>query len=164
MKKWKLFVAICALPSLTFAKTLTIDYVSTGNFVQNEVSSAIGWLTEQTGDPDYLFIAEPGQSASGNFRMYFNFIQLDGFRVCKDEYLGKSIVTINEQDVEMSRFCVDSPNNVHTSMTATSERGNQYILDQFQNKNTVRFHFGSHHVTFDAKGYVSRFGKTRTVL
>lgn len=122
----------------------------TGN--NYEPSSSVGYSTDSEVEKwDLLYLATIGRNHKGMQRLYIHTPE----KCIQEEKIADKTIRVNYHNVKFSVFC-DNDNKQYLS--AKSQQGRRYVIDEFKEKNTVTFEMPRNNknfpVTFSAIGFI----------
>jgi hypothetical protein len=94
---------------------------------------------------DSIFSAAISSSNNGKQKLYITLAKTCNDKDMKEE----TVVKTNGQNVRYHWFC----NGSNIYLTPYSKAGDNFLVDQFKKKNSVKFEFSDISLTFDATGF-----------
>ncbi|HCK0617622.1 hypothetical protein CGI93_22320 [Vibrio parahaemolyticus] len=118
------------------------------NFNDNDGKmSLFGFKTDKNSDSwDTIFAATISSNRDGKQKIY---ITLASTCDNTEEVLEKTTIKTNGQNVRYHRFC----DGTHIYMTPISKAGDNFLVNEFKKKDSVKFEFSDIVVLFDATGF-----------
>ena len=109
-------------------------------------TSLIGFKTDKNNeDWDSIFSTRISSNKNGKQNLYILLAS-----TCNDKDMQeKTSIKTNGQNVRYLRFC----DGQHIYLTPLSKAGDNFLVDQFKKKNSVKFEFSDITLFFDATGF-----------
>ena len=130
----------------------SFEMIRSINFNDTEDNSSIvGFKSSKDSENwDAIYSAIISANKNGEQKIYVYLAS-----VCSDskKNMGKISVKTNAQNVMYYRFC----NGKNIYITPVSKAGDNFLVNEFKNRNNVKFEFSDTTILFDASGFTRRW-------